>query len=208
MRKQILTFSLALLLTACATGRIKQIPTGMRAYKKVDYFASHSRVAFKVVGTLDGNALEGLMTVQKIGEDDFDVQLSTGGLFRVLYAIVSPEGVAYRYLFPDVDNAPVRGRITQFLNLLLQAPGVYQRSRVEKDRITVVYKNDTATLKFFYRPGETYPYSARTSTLINSADMTYDEYAPSTADGDEQLPHMLIYVDGKIRLDLTLISLR
>lgn len=208
MRKQILTFSLALLLTACATGRIKQIPTDVRAYKKVDYFAEHTRAAFKAVGTLDGNALEGLLTVQKIGEEDFDVQLLTGGTFRVLHAIVSPEGIAYRYLFKDVDTALVRGRITQFLNLLLQNPGVYQRSSSSQEMVTVVYKNDTATLKFFYRPGSVYPYSARTSTVINNADMTYDEYAPSTADGDEELPHALIYVDGKIRLDMTLISLR
>lgn len=208
MRKQILTFSLALLLTACATGRIKQIPADVRAYKKVNYFAQHTRAAFKAVGTLDGNSLEGLLTIQKIGEEDFDVQLLTGGTFRVLYAIVSPEGVAYRYLFKDVDNALVRGRITQFLNLLLQDPGVYQRSHSSKETVTVVYKNDTATIKLFYRPGNAYPYSARTSASFNNADMTYDEYAPSTADGDEQLPHILVYVDGKIRLDLTLISLR
>ena len=186
MRKQILTFSLALLLTACATGRIKQIPTDVRAYKKVNYFATHQQAAFKGVGSLDGNSLSGVLQVKKIGAEDFDVQLLSGGVYRVLHATLSPEGVAYRYLFPDL----------------------YERSRVTQEDVTVVYKNPTATLKFFYHPGEAYPYAARTSTMLNNADMRYGEYAPSTADGEEQLPHVLVYQDGKIRLDLTLISLR
>lgn len=208
MRKQILTFSLALLLTACATGRIKQIPTDVRSYKKVNYFAQHEQAAFQVVGSLDGNSLEGLLKIKKIGEEDFDVQLVTGGLYRVLYAMVTPQGIAYRYLFPDVDNSVVRGRITQFLNLLLQDPGVYERSHVSDGKVQVVYKNAQAKITLFYDEGQTYPYAARTRTTLNGADLSYYEYTPSTAQGDEYLPHELTYQDGKIRLDMTLISLR
>ncbi len=208
MRKQILTFSLALLLTACATGNMKSIPPSVRNYKKVNYFATHSQAAFKAVGSLDGNSLEGVLQIKKIGEEDFDVQLLTGGIYRVLQATVSPEGVAYRYLFKDVDNALVRGRITQFLNLLLQNPGVYESSRSSQETVTVVYKSTSAKTKLFYRPDALYPYAARTSTTFNNADLAYGEYTPSSAQGEEELPHVLVYQDGNIRLDLTLISLR
>ncbi len=208
MRKQILTFSLALLLTACATGRIRQIPTDVRGYKKVNYFAQHQQVAFKAVGSLDGDSLDGLLQVKKIGDEDFDVQLLAGGMYRVLHAMVTPQGIAFRYLFPDVDNSLVRGRITQFLNLLLQDVGVYERSSASDGKVQITYKNAEAKITLFYDEGQTYPYAARTRTTLNGADLSYYEYAPSTPQGDEYLPHELTYVDGKIRLDMTLISLR
>ena len=132
MFKRILTFSLAVWLAACAGGRVKEIPADVRDYKRVDFFTQgRTQAAFKVMGQMDDNYMEGVLRIKKIGASDYDVVLMTGAAYRVLHAAVSPEGVAYRYLFKDADSAPVRARITQFLNLLVSDPGLYQ-SRHQK----------------------------------------------------------------------------
>lgn len=209
MRKQILTFSLALLLTGCAVHFAKQIPPQAREYKKVNFFAAdHKQIAFKAVGSMNGSALEGVLQIKKIGEEDFEVLLMTGGAYRVLHATVTPEGIAYRYLFKDVDNALVRSRITQFLNLLLLDVGTYEKMSTSKTQTTLVYKNRFAKTKLFYETGAAYPYGAQSVLPLNTADLNYGEYAPASADSDVQVPHLLIYRDGQVTLELTLISLR
>ena len=210
MLKQILTFSMVLLLTACATTRVKQIPLEVRNLKKVNFFAENkTQAGFKVSGTMDDMMADGLLTVKKIGEEDFEVVLLTGGIYKVLHAIVSPEGIAYRYLFKDVDNALVRGRITQLLDLLFSNPGSYAGMRHEKSGdITVVYKAARAKETFTYEEKEIYPATARTITALNSADLMYADYMPLSADGEVKVPHSLLYKDGKIILELQLISLR
>ncbi len=210
MLKQILTFSMVLLLSACATTRVKQIPPQVRDFKKVNFFAEGKKQAgFKVTGTMDDMMTDGVLTVKKIGEEDFEVVLLTGGLYKVLHAIVSPEGVAYRYLFKDVDNALVRGRITQLLDLLFSNPGTYAGMRQTKmGETTVIYKAARAKETFTYEAGQVYPISARTSTTLNSADLTYADYTPVSADGETLVPHTLVYKDGKIVLEMQLISLR
>ncbi|MBR4592010.1 MAG: hypothetical protein IKO35_02240 [Elusimicrobiaceae bacterium] len=209
MLKKILTFSLVLWLCACASSPVRQIPAEVRAYKKVDLFAAgHVQAAFKVSGEMNNMGLEGVLVIKKMGEDDFDVSVLMGGAYRIMQATVTPEGIAYRYLFPDADTPLVRSRINQFLNVLLFEPGVYQRRQVKKEQVAISYKNPSASVRLFYRPEEIYPFSAQTSTLLNTADLFYEEYAPARAQGDIQLPHELIYKDGKISLSLTLISLK
>ncbi len=209
MYKQILTFLTVFLLSACATGSVRQIPSAARPYQHVSFVGDgHTLAAFKVVGTMNGNALEGVLQLKQIGEEDVDVQLLTAGGYRVLHATVSPEGIAYRYLFAEVDNSIVRGRIAQLLNLLIFPTGVYENYRVKKDETVLTYKGTSATHKLFYRAGQIYPFAARTATALNTADLAYGEYAPASADGNKQLPHLLIYKDGKITLEMALISLK
>ncbi|MBR2082746.1 MAG: hypothetical protein IJ876_07075 [Elusimicrobiaceae bacterium] len=209
MLKQILTFSCALLLMACASARVKQIPTEVRNLRKVNFFAEgKTQAAFKVTGTMDGMMTDGVVTIKKIGEEDFEVVLLTGGLYKVMHAIVSPEGIAYRYLFKDVDNALVRGRITQLLDLLLTDPGTYAGMHTKNGQTRVTYHGPRAKEIFMYEGSGTYPVAARTSTTLNNADLMYGDYMPVSADGEVSVPHELIYKDGKIVLELNLISLR
>ena len=102
----------------------------------------------------------------------------------------------------------MRGRINQFLNLLLLEPGVYQRSRSEGKKLMVTYKNHAATVQLTYGPESVYPTSAKTITLLNKADLLYQEYAPSDAAGTQAVPHELVYKDGKLEMVLMLISLK
>ncbi len=209
MFKRILTFSLAIWLAACAGARVKEIPADVRDYKRVDFFTQgRTQAAFKVMGQMDDNYMDGVLRIKKIGDRDYDIVLMTGAAYRLLHATVSPEGIAYRYLFKDADTAAVRARIGQFLNLLVSDAGRYQSRRIKKDGVTITYQGQDAKEKFFYHPGEFYPYAAQTVTVLNTADLSYTEYAPFDASGDEEVPHVLVYKDGNITLDLTLISLR
>ena len=209
MFKRILTFSLAIWLAACAGARVKEIPADVRDYKRVDFFTQgRTQAAFKVMGQMDDNYMDGVLRIKKIGDRDYDIVLMTGAAYRLLHATVSPEGIAYRYLFKDADTAAVRARIGQFLNLLVSDAGRYQSRRIKKDGVTITYQGQDAKEKFFYHPGEFYPYAAQTVTVLNTADLSYTEYAPFDASGDEEGPHVLVYKDGNITLDLTLISLR
>ena len=207
MYKTILTFSLALLLTACATARVRPIAPEVREYKKVDFFQTHQKIAFKASGELDGNQLEGVLQIQKIGEEDFDVLLLTSGAYRVLRATVTPDDIAYRYLFKELDNPLVRGRINQLLYLLLTPLGTYERYQPTKEGAVVWYKNEHAKIKLTYSGG-LYPITAHTITAINTAVLHYNAYMPVTAEGDVLLPHELVYEDGGIVLVLELISLK
>ena len=207
MLKRILTFSLAVWLCACAGGQIKQIPAEVRAYKKVNFFlGGRTQAAFKAVGQMNEDYVEGVLRIKKIGEEDYDVLLMTGAAYKVLHATVSPEGIAYRYLFKDADTSVLRGRITQFLNLLLSDAGTLQKRRVKDGEITLTYQGRDTKERFLYREGENYPYAAQSVTLLNTADLFYDEYA--LLDEENSIPHVLVYKDGNITLDLTLISLR
>ena len=209
MLKRILTFSLAVWLCACAGGQIKQIPPEVRAYKKVDFFiGGRTQAAFKAVGQMNEDYVEGVLRIKKIGDGDYDVLLMTGAAYKVLHATVSPEGIAYRYLFKDADTAVVRGRITQFLNLILSDAGAFQKRRVKDGETTLTYQGRNAKERFLYREGEIYPYAAQSVTVLNTADLFYDEYALLDDAGEVSVPHVLVYKDGNITLDLTLISLR
>ena len=209
MLKPILTFSAVLFLSACALAPVKQIPTEVRGHQKVNFFAGGQRVAaFKAVGRMDDFELEGVLRIQKIGEEDFDVKVLTGGSYRVLHANVTPEGIAYLYLFPEADTALIRGRINQLLNLLVSNPGEYKNIHHKGSDLIVTYENKNAKTRFSYRTDQIYPSAAQTITLLNTADLFYSQYAPADAEGDVQVPHKLIYKDGKIELELTLISLK
>ena len=209
MLKQILTFSAVILLSACATAPLRTSAPEASTHKKVDFFAAgHTQAAFKVVGTMDEAGLEGVLVAKKIGEESYEVTVLTSGAYRLLHALVTPQGIAYRYLFPDADTALIRGRISQFLNLLLLDPGIYERKRTQKDQVMLTYKGQAATVRLFYRLDQEYPFTAKTSTLLNTADLFYGEYAPADAGGTIQVPHELLYKDGKIELALTLIRLK
>ena len=154
MFKRILSFSLLFLLAACAGGRVKEIPPDVHDYKRVDFFIQgRTQAAFKVIGQMNQDYLEGVLRIKKIGDQDFDVLLMTGAAYRLLHATVSPQGVAYRYLFKDADTSLVRDRITQFLNLLLSEPGVFQNRRFKDGAVILTYKGRDAKEKFFYLPG-------------------------------------------------------
>ena len=209
MLKQILTFSAVLFLVACSTVPVEQIPVQVREHKKVDFFVGENTVAaFKVVGRMDDFELEGVLRIQKIGPEDFDVKVLTGGSYRVLQANVTPEGIAYLYLFPEADTSLVRGRINQLLNLLVSNPGEYQKVHQKGDELTITYKGKEAKTRLIYQANQLYPLAAQSVTMLNTSDLFYREYAPADAEGILQIPHELIYKDGKIELDLTLISLK
>lgn len=207
MLKQILTFSGALLLCACATGGLRQ-QTAAYPDRPVSFFVEgKTQAAFKVIGQMDGQATDGILTVKKTGEEQFDVALIAGGVYRVLSATVSPQAVTYHYLFSEVDNALVRARITQLLDLLCLAPGTYVQARSKNGQTRVMYKGPRAKTLYTYEGGK-YPVSAQTITTLNSAELTYSDYMPISADGEVMIPHELVYQDGKITLELQLISLR
>lgn len=209
MFKKILTFSLALFLCACAGRQVKQIPPEVREYKKVNYFTDgRTQAAFKVVGQMNEDYLEGVLRIKKIGNEDYDVMVMTGAAYRVLHAVVSPEGVAYRYLFKDADTAVVRGRITQFLNVLVSDPGVYKGRRVKNGKTAVTYQGKDFKTRLLYRGESVYPYAAESITLLNTGELFYNGYAPADAEGAVEIPHELTYKDGNITLDMTLISVR
>lgn len=206
MTKQILTFFSVFLLCACATTGVKQ--ANYRPLRTVDFFAEgKTQAAFKVTGTMDTLQMDGIITAKKIA-DRVDVTLLAGGLYRVLYVTVSPEKVEYLYLFKDVDNAVVRGRITQLLDLLFMPPGTQVSTHTKKGETAVTYKGPRAKEVFNYDTASDYPVTARTLTTLNNADLVYGDYMPVSADGETQVPHELVYKDGKIILDMQLISLR
>ena len=209
MLKPILTFSAVFFLSACALAPVKQIPTEVRSHHKVNFFAGGQKVAaFKAVGRMNEVELEGVLRIQKIGEKDFDVKVLTGGSYRVLHANVTPEGIAYLYLFPEANSSLVRGRINQLLNLLVSDPGEYKGLRSKRNEIIITYENKDAKTRLLYQTDQSYPYAAQTITLLNTADLFYSQYAPSDGEGNVQVPHELTYKDGKIELELTLISLK
>lgn len=209
MFKKFFVFSFALFLCACAGRQVKQIPPDVREYKKVNYFTDgRTQAAFKVVGQMNDNYLEGVLRIKKIGGQDYDVMVMTGAAYRVLHAVVSPEGVVYRYLFKDADTAVVRGRITQFLNVLVSDPGFYKGRRVKDGKTTVTYQGKELKMRLLYTEGSVYPYAAESVTLLNTGELFYNEYAPADAEGNEEIPHALTYKDGNITLDMALISVR
>lgn len=205
MPKLILTFSLALLLAACATLRQTPVNTDLNHYKRVDYLNNHDQVSFKVTGTFEDFSMDGVLIVKKLGESDFEVSLLSAGMFRVLKAMVTEEGIAWQYLFKDVDNALVRGRITQLLDLLLM-PKTCRKIGVKNGEAMVTCAGVRAKERFYYANNEEFPVRAQTITALNTADLAYADYVPADADGGP-LPHHLTYKDGKITLYLTLISL-
>ena len=209
MLKPILTFSAVLFLSACALAPVKQIPAEVRGHQRVNFFAGGQTVAaFKAVGRMNDFELEGVLRIQKIGEEDFDIKVLSGGSYRVLHANVTPQGIAYLYLFPEADTGLARGRINQLLNLLVSDPGAYQNVRLKGKELTVTYEGKDAKTRLLYQTDQVYPYAAKTITLLNTADLFYSQYAPANAQGDVQVPHELIYKDGNIELELALISLK
>lgn len=209
MFKKIWIFSFALFLCACAGRQVKQIPPDVREFKKVDFFTDgRAQAAFKVVGQMNEDYLEGVLRIKKIGAEDYDVMVMTGAAYRVIHAVVSPEGVAYRYLFKDADTAVVRGRITQFLNVLVSDPGIYKGRRVKDGKTTVTYQGKDLKTRLLYASDSVYPYAAQSVTLLNTGELFYNEYAPADAEGNVEIPHELTYKDGNITLDMALISVR
>ena len=181
MHKLILTFSLAVLLSACATLHRTPVITDVNYYRQPDFFAGYAQGSFEVKGTFEDLAMEGVLIVKKLGPSDYEVHLLSGGLFQVMKATVTPEGIAWQYLFKDVDNALVRGRITQLLDLLLMP------KRCKK----AAAKNGEAVV---------------TCDGIRAKDLEYTEYTDAFAESGP-LPRYMTYRDGKITLYLTLFKL-
>lgn len=209
MYKKIILMFAACLLAACSTVGVKNIPSGARGHKRVDYFAGgRQQVAFKVVAQLSDGYLQGVLRVKKVGPDDYDVLLLGEGAYKYMEAVVSSSGVAYKHLFKDADTPFARGRINQFLQLLLADAGTFSGYRVKNGEEILTYKNKEGKTRLLYKEGATYPAAAESSTLLSKAELTYDEYAPVDADGALEIPHVAVYRVGGITLDLTLISVR
>jgi len=195
-------------LGACATPSLRTGAANWRDYKRVNFFAAgHKQVAFKVSGSMNQLNMDGVLVVKKIGEEDYDVSVLTDGAYRVLQATVSPEGIAYKYLFQDADTAIVRGLINQFLNVLLSDLGTYKTQRLQKEALVITYSGKKVKTRLYYHPDIPYPFAAKTIASLNTADLSYDNYMPADENGTVQLPHTLIYKDGDIALDMELISL-
>ena len=209
MRKQIILLLSLGLLGACASVGVKQIPAAARGHKRVDYFsAGQERVAFKVVAQLEDGYLSGVLRIKKIGAQDYDVLLMGDGAYKYLEAVVSPSGVAYKYIFKDADTSLARGRVNQFLRLLLADPGSFMSYRVKDGMEEITYKNQDAKTRLVYPQGASFPSQAVSSALLNSAEINYEQYTPYGTEGNLEIPHLLIYRDGNITLDLELISMK
>ena len=169
-------------------------------------------MAFKVVAQLSDGYLQGVLRVKKVGPDDYDVLLLGEGAYKYMEAVVSSSGVAYKHLFKDADTPFARGRINQFLQLLLAAnvipPGTFSGYRVKNGEEFLTYKNKEGKPRLSYKEGAKYPSAAESSALLSKAELSYDEYAPVDADGALEIPHVAVYRVGGITLDLTLISVR
>ena len=79
MPKLILTFSLAVLLAACATLHKTPVITDLDHYKRVDYFQNNDGGAFGVTGTFEDFSMDGVLVVKKMGASDFEVSLLSAG---------------------------------------------------------------------------------------------------------------------------------
>lgn len=209
MRKQLLILFSLCLLSACASFGVKQIPPQARGHQRVDYFsAGQERVAFKVIAQMEDGYMTGVLRIKKIGAEDYDVLLMGEGAYKYLEAVVSPAGVAYKYIFKDADSALARSRVNQFLQMLLGAPGTFDSYRVKDGLEIITYKNKDNKVRLIYPQGVSFPSKASSSTLLNTAEVTYEQYTPYGTDGNLQVPHLLIYKDGNITLDLELISMQ
>lgn len=206
MLKRTVLFVTAVLLCACAG--VKQIPPDARGYKQPRYFARGEELAaFKVTAQFSDQYWQGVLRVKKVGPQDYDVLALGDGAYKIMDAVVTPQGIAFRYLYKDADTAAARGRITQFLNLLLLEPGVFKSIKEKKDSVQLTYEGTGAKVRYTYLPGSPWPESAQSVTLLNTAKLSYGEYTPVGEDGG-QIPHVLVYQDGGLTLDMTLISLR
>ncbi len=209
MRKQIVILLSLCLLGACASFGVKQVPSEARGHKRVDYFsAGQERVAFKAIAQLDDGYLSGVLRIKKIGPQDYDVLLMGEGAYKYLEAVVSPSGVAYKYIFKDADTSLARSRVEQFLRLLLDEPGTFASYRVKDGMEVLTYKTRDGKTRLTYPQGAQFPSSASSSTLLNTAEVTYEQYTPYGTEGDLEIPHLLVYKDGNITLDLELISIK
>lgn len=209
MRKQLFILFSLCLLGACASFGVKQIPPQARGHQRVDYFsAGQQRVAFKVMAQLEDGYLTGVLRIKKIGPEDYDVLLMGDGAYKYMEAVFSSTGVAYKYLFKEADTALARSRMNQFLRLLLASVGTFDSYRVKDGLETLTYKNQDDKIRLTYPQGEAFPSKARSSTLLNTAELTYEQYTPYGTEGDLQIPHLLIYTDGNITVDLELISMQ
>ena len=205
MHKLILTFSLAVLLSACATLHKTPVITDVNYYRQPDFFAGYTQGSFEVKGTFEDLALEGVLIVKKLGPNDYEANLLSGGLFQVMKATVTPEGIAWQYLFKDVDNALVRGRITQLLDLLLM-PKRCKKADAKNGEAVLTCDGVRAKERFYYAGNEPDPVRAQTVTLLNTADLEYTQYTDAFAESG-RLPGRMIYRDGKITLYLTLFKM-
>ena len=93
-------------------------------------------------------------------------------------------------------------------NLLLAEEGQFKSRRFKGENVIVTYQGREAKEQFFYRKGAFYPYAAKSVVALNTGDLAYEEYAPLDAEGTEEVPHVVVYKDGNVTLDMTLISLR
>lgn len=204
--KKILSLSVCcFLLGACSSVGIKPSCDG-RSLARPSYFAAgQSLAAFKFVSAGYGGALEGVLQIKKIDEDAYDVSLfASAGGYRLMQAVVTPQGAAYSFLVKEADNAVARAKAETFLKLLLFPPSGYKNCKEENGSLRVTYK-DGGTFRYEYAAGEQYPSALAHKKTLGSVRLSYGEYAPYE---EGQLPHYLYYRDGGAEAELFLLTLK
>lgn len=206
--KNLVMFICLVSLCACATLRPRQAPAEARAYKRPDFFAAgQTQAAFKLEAGRKDDLLTGVLRIKKLDEDNFDVLVLAEGAYKVLQAVVTPQGVAYQFLTKPADNSAVRSRLDAFLQLFLYPSKEYRGYKEKDGVVTVTYGAPEGKLRYFYRAGNPLPYQMTYDKFLGSATFTFGEYTPFNAAGDE-LPYLISYEDGSLEAQMTLISLR
>lgn len=206
MFKKAVLLGLSVLLGACAG--IKQIPADARGYHRPEFFKEgQTLAAFKVTARFKDQYWRGVLRVKKVDADGYSVLVLGDGAYKLLDAVLTPQGIAWKYIYPDGDKAVIRARAEQFLNLLLLEPEGFTRLSRTQSGVILSYKGAGAKWRYTYTGDNVWPESARTVTALNSAEMRYGQYTPFGESG-AYVPHVLVYKDGALTLDMTLISLR
>lgn len=208
MFKKTVLFLSICLLSACATLKVKPVPSELRAYQRPDFFSQgQTQAAFKLQANAKDNYVQGVMRVNRLGEDDFDVMVFGEGMYRVMNAVVTPEGVAYKFLMKPADTSAVRKRIDGFLTLFLYPPNQFVSARDKNGYKILTYGAPDGKARYFYREGETLPEKMIYDKFLGSATLLFAEYTPYGEEG-EMIPHLIIYDDGAINAEMTLISMK
>lgn len=206
MLKKAVLLGLSVLLCACAG--VKSLPADARGYHRPGFFKEgETLAAFKVTARFKDQYWRGVLRVKKVDADGYSVLALGDGAYKLLEAVLTPQGIAWKYIYPDGDKAVIRSRAEQFLNLLLLEPEGFTRLSRTKTGVTLSYKGAGAAWRYTYAGDNTWPESAQTVTALNSAEMRYGQYTPF-GDSGAPVPHVLVYKDGALTLEMTLISLK
>lgn len=207
MKKCGILLAVILLLSACG-GNVRRGGCAGADFRVPSYFAAGQKLAaFKISAQAYGNRLDGILQIKKMDEDSFDVTLfAAAGGYKLVQAVVTPEGTAYSFLPKMADSAAARAKADAFLRVLLFPPASSARKTCRmKDGLNIVTYKDAVTRRYAYaEPGSAPQYVTYKKTL-GSARLNFDQYAPYE---EGEIPHYLFYRDGKLEAELALLTLK